>query len=182
MSAHVLNRDRCQLEAQLCGRLRDADGGRLATLKARALSEIPEGVLVPRGGGHLLPPGPLIRTLLGHGGPVEGALVLPDGRALSWSTEATLRLWDLEAGTGVPLEGHVGWVHGALVLPDGRALSWSWDGTLRLWDLEAGTGVPLEGHGAWVQGALVLPDGRALSWSLDATLRLWDLEAGPASR
>ena len=36
------------------------------------------------------------RPLQGHGGPVRGALLLPDGRrALSWSGDATLRLWDL---------------------------------------------------------------------------------------
>jgi WD40 repeat protein len=37
-------------------------------------------------------------VLAGHEGSVSGALLLPDGRrALSWSDDRTLRLWDLEA-------------------------------------------------------------------------------------
>ena len=36
------------------------------------------------------------RPLQGHDDPVIGALLLPDGRrALSWSEDRTLRLWDL---------------------------------------------------------------------------------------
>ena len=57
-------------------------------------------------------------------------------RALSWSDDWTLRLWDLESGEGRPLEGHRGIVRSALRLPNGRALSWSEDQTLRLWDLQ----------------------------------------------
>jgi len=79
------------------------------------------------------------------GGSIYGALLLPDGRrALSWSGDATLRLWDLESGEGRPLQGHGGSVNGALLLRDGRrALSWSDDETLRLWDLESDEGRPL---------------------------------------
>jgi WD40 repeat protein len=108
-------------------------------------------------------------------------LLLPDGRrALSWSNDRTLRLWDLE-GAAEPrvLAGHEDSVNGALLLPDGRrALSWSDDGTLRLWDLD-GAAEPrvLARHEDSVNGALLLPDGRrVLSWSGDRTLRLWDLE------
>jgi WD40 repeat protein len=94
------------------------------------------------------------------------ALLLPDGkRALSWSHDSALRLWDLETGrqVGAALTGHEDRVIGALLLPEGkRALSWSEDGTLRLWDLEAGKqlGEPLTGHQNWVIGALLLPDGK----------------------
>ena len=36
------------------------------------------------------------RSLQGHDRQVNGALLLPDGRrALSWSADRTLRLWDL---------------------------------------------------------------------------------------
>jgi len=73
---------------------------------------------------------------------VNGALLLPDGkRALSWSGDNTLRLWELETGNqlGEPFIGHQSAVDGALLLPTGkRVLSWSLDETLRLWDLETG--------------------------------------------
>ena len=77
-----------------------------------------------------------LATLEGHTDEVYGVLSLPDGRLLSWSTDRTLRLWDV--GSGAPLatlEGHTDSVEGALTLPDGRLLSWSFgDNTLRLWD------------------------------------------------
>jgi WD40 repeat protein len=89
-----------------------------------------------------------LAVLEGHTFRVDGALVMPDGRILSWSSRI-LRLWD---GTGkllAVLEGHTGSVGGALALPDGRILSWSgekdknWrdDNTLRIWDKN---GKPLE--------------------------------------
>jgi WD40 repeat protein len=38
------------------------------------------------------------QPLEGHSGWVNGALLLPDGRrALSWSPDNTLRLWDLDS-------------------------------------------------------------------------------------
>ena len=41
-------------------------------------------------------------------------LILPDGqRALSWSLDGTLRLWDLESGDVRALEGHGDTVDGA---------------------------------------------------------------------
>ncbi len=75
-------------------------------------------------------------------------MVLADGaRALSWSEDRTLRLWDLASGESRALEGHSDRVTGAVVLADGaRALSWSADGTLRLWDLASGESRALEGH------------------------------------
>jgi WD40 repeat protein len=135
MSAHVLNRDERQLAAQLLGRLAKEDGDRTARLLNTAYGEIPAGVLVPRGARHLLPPGPLLQTLEGHSSWVYGALLLAGGaRALSWSWDNTLRLWDLASGESRKPEGHSS---GAVLLAGGeRALSWSADNTLRLWDLD----------------------------------------------
>ena len=122
---------------------------------------------------------------LRHDGPVGGALLLPEGkRALSWSDDRTLRLWNLEKGqlVGAPLTGHENAVGGALLLEDGnRALSWSSDRTFRLWDLGMGqsVGAALTGHEDMVDGVLLLPDAKqALSWSWDRTLRLFDLKRG----
>jgi WD40 repeat protein len=122
--------------------------------------------------------------MTGHKDVIYGAQLLPDGkRALSWSGDDTLRLWNLAAGTpvGASLTGHDGPVTDALLLPSGnQALSWSYDRTLRLWDLDEGCklGQPLTGHDDRVNGVLLLRGGRqALSWSHDWTVRLWDLLA-----
>ena len=125
---------------------------------------------------------PLLQTLVGHVSTIKGALLLRDGRALSWSGDCTLRVWDLATGAGRSLIGHERGVEGALLLPDGGALSWSSDGTLRIWDLATGVGRTLTGHDGPVGGALLLPDGGALSWSKDGTLRLWDLSRGRGAR
>ena len=122
----------------------------------------------------------VLAVLEGHSSFVQRALVLPDGRLLSWSGDGTLRLWDGTSGAPLAvLEGHTDVVFGALVLPDGRLLSWSADRTLRLWDGTSGAPLAmLDGHTGGVDGAVVLPDGRPLSWSGDGTLRLWDGASG----
>lgn len=87
------------------------------------------------------PGGPLLQTFAGHTGGVLGAAVLDGGaRALSWSEDRTLRLWDLASGRSLQtLEGHTGTVEGAVVLGGGaRAVSWSEDWSLILWDLRTG--------------------------------------------
>jgi WD40 repeat protein len=184
-STHVLARAPSQLCDQLFGRLRPGMSPELDKLCDQLLRDPGRQKLRARFA-NLEPAGnPCLRTLAGHENSVLGALLLPDGkRALSWSFDKTLRLWDLEMGNqvGEPLTGHEWAVNGALLLPDGkRALSWSGDHTLRLWDLETGyqLGEPFIGHQSAVDGALLLPTGkRVLSWSLDETLRLWDLETG----
>jgi WD40 repeat protein len=125
--------------------------------------------------------GPCLAVLEGHTKSIEGALVLSDGRILSWSEDETLRIWDRESGRClVVLEGHSSaWIEGAQLLPDGRILSWAKDATLRIWDSHSGDCISvLRGHAAWVKGSLVLADGRILSWAKDATLRIWDSRSG----
>ena len=124
--------------------------------------------------------GTCLAVLEGHTGKIHGALVLVDGRLLSWSEDHTLRLWDGRNGTCLAvLEGHTGRIRGALVLVDGRLLSWSEDRTLRLWDGHSGVSLAvIEGDTRWVKGALVLGDDRLVYWSDDTALRLWDGRSG----
>ncbi|WP_431310817.1 WD40 repeat domain-containing protein, partial [Labrys miyagiensis] len=113
---------------------------------------------------------------------VNGALLQPDGqRALSWSADNTLRLWDLATGQQIgPAMVHDDAVLGVRLLDGQRALSWSADKTLRLWNLATGQQIgPAMTREDKILGALVLAhSGRALSWSADHMLRLWDLATG----
>jgi WD40 repeat protein len=109
--------------------------------------------------------------------------VTPDGqRAISGSSDGTLKVWDLAAGRlEGTLEGHGSGVWAVAVTPDGqRAISGSSDGTLKVWDLAAGQlKAILEGHVSGVLGVAVTPDGqRAISGSHDCTLKVWDLAGG----
>jgi len=114
-------------------------------------------------------------TLEGHQSGVHGALLLPDGSLLSWTT-SVLKVWDPTAGicwrTLEADEDDV--ITGSLLLPDGAVLSSHSSGTMRIWDLAAG--LPkrtLVGHKTYVECPQLLPDGDLLSWSWDGTLRVW---------
>ena len=86
-------------------------------------------------------------VLDGHTGPVVGATELPDGRILSWSKDATLRVWDQSNGDCLlRMVGHTGPVTYVGLLPDGLALGYAsqsaWNlrptGNPCLWDLNSG--------------------------------------------
>jgi WD40 repeat protein len=82
-----------------------------------------------------------LRTLAGHSTLVYGVAVTPDGRrAVSASSNNTLKVWDLESGRELrTLAGHSSSVYDVAVTPDGRrAVSASGDNTLKVWDLESG--------------------------------------------
>jgi WD40 repeat protein len=117
-------------------------------------------------------------------------------RALSASSDNTLKLWDITTGACLctleghskavnHLEGHSTLVNHMVVVPDGqRALSATGDRTLKLWDLTTGDCLrTFTGHSKRVESVALLPDGqRALSASDDKTLKLWDLETGECLR
>jgi WD40 repeat protein len=176
-----------QLSGQLLGRLKGTGGAEIRALLAGAERGPGQVWLRPRFASLALPGGLLRQILVGHSGPVDAVALTADGsRALSGSSDNTLRLWDLAAGkTLLTFEGHTKRVGAVAVLADGRrALSGSWDNTLRLWDLTTGETLSiLEGHIEPVVAVAVLPDGhRALSGSWDNTLRLWDLTTGATLR
>ena len=98
------------------------------------------------------------------------ATTVLDGRpiAVTSSDDATLRVWDLGAGTalGEPLTGHTAGVETVTTtVLGGRpvAVSGSWDQTVRVWDLATGNQMgPELMFPAQVQALAATPDGRLL--------------------
>ena len=166
LSIPALSRDWTHLPSQLIGRLREIDEPRIRALLEKASAGPGTAWLCPQTAS-LTAPGPLLQTFEGHTDAVTALAVLPDGRALSGSSDSTLRLWDLQTRRKPPARGPHGRGRSRLaVLPDGRALSGSQDGTLRLWDLQSGESRVLTGHTNGVTALAVLPDGGAPSPAL----------------
>jgi hypothetical protein len=133
----------------------------------------------------------LLKTMEGHTGLVTGVIVTPDGRrAVSASTDETMRVWDLQTGKCLRVlklpKDRSCIAESVSVTPDGRqAVSAGYnDRRLLVWDLETAACLRvLRGHTAEVLSVNVTPDGRrVVSGSYDSTLRVWDLETGECLR
>ncbi|MEM7743175.1 MAG: c-type cytochrome [Pseudomonadota bacterium] len=118
--------------------------------------------------------------LEGHGGPIKGVAVSPDGsQALTASFDYSIGLWDVETGTRQAwLEGHRAAVNAVAFTGDGKVLSAGDDFELILWDLSTGTPVRrFEGHKGKILDIDLSPDGRwAATAGWDGWIGLWDLE------
>ncbi|MBK8906197.1 MAG: hypothetical protein IPM53_33775 [Anaerolineaceae bacterium] len=129
----------------------------------------------------------LEQTVTGHEKEVLAVAITPNGqRALSASTDHTLKLWNLRSGqVEKTLTGHEEGVLAVAITPDGqRAISASGDNTLKLWNLQSGQAEKtLTGHEEGVSAVAITPDGqRALSASFDHTLKLWNLRSGQVEK
>lgn len=121
--------------------------------------------------------------LEGHGGPVKGVAVSPDGgRALTASFDYSAGYWDLATGKLVRwLDGHEAAVNAVAFLPDGeRAVSGGDDFDVVLWDLGTGEALRrMEGHRGKVFAVTISPDGRLVASSgWDRRVGLWPLAGG----
>lgn len=123
-------------------------------------------------------------TLKGHGGPIMGLAVDPDGRVASASFDNSVGLWT-EEGTPKWLEGHDAAVTAIVIGPEGQILSGGDDFAVLSWD-----GVPQEDsapqeigrHKGKVTALAIDPDGDFVaSGSWDGDIRLWSLPGGEAS-
>ena len=72
--------------------------------------------------------------IAGHKGTVQCVAQLADGRIVTGSTDASLRVWDSESGDcTLELTGHTNGVFCVAQLADGRIVSGSTDKSLRVW-------------------------------------------------
>ena len=122
------------------------------------------------------------RTFNGHGGPIRGIAVSPDGsHALTASFDNSVGLWAIDDLDAEPiwLEGHEAAANIPAFLPDGDlALSGGDDFDLILWSLtDAEPLARLEGHKGKILDLSISPDGtRAASAGWDGFVGLWNLE------
>ena len=184
LSAASLTRDTSQLAGQLKGRLWGLERPRVAALVAGIEQQVRRTWLSPQTR-TLTPPGGA--PIVGHAGSVPALAVSPDGtRAVSGSSDCTVRLWDLLTYAELScLEGDASPVSALALTHDGtRVLSAHRDHTLRLRDVATGAELRcLRAHRRKIVALAMMPDGtRAVSASADRTLRLWNLTTGDELR
>lgn len=121
-------------------------------------------------------------TYSGHGGPIMGVAVSPDGkRLLTASFDNSVGLWGLEDGSGpVWLEGHEAAVNCVLFLPDGRVASGGDDFQILIRDPDSAKPMwRLKGHRGKIMALAASSDGaRLASASWDGSVLLWNLVTG----
>ena len=129
--------------------------------------------------------GTVLQRYEGHTDWVRGFTHLPSGHLLSWSDDATLRLWDFQSGECLTvLEGHEGPIRGGLILEGNRWISWSEDATLRIWDLKTlECLLTLTEHDSQIDTVRLLDDGRIVASNYEdidvsCVVNIWDGETG----
>ncbi|NJM64017.1 MAG: hypothetical protein HC849_33975, partial [Oscillatoriales cyanobacterium RU_3_3] len=171
LSAHILAKDKTQLAAQLIARLMCFQTPEIKALIAQAQHQKTRW-LRPLTPSFTPPGGKLLRTLTGHTDWVQAVAITPDGkRAISASSDHTLKVWQLETGEEIcTLKGHLTYVNAVAVTPDGtKVISGSWDNTIKIWNLATGTEIfTFAGDTFAVEAVTVTPDGkRVISGSWD---------------
>jgi WD40 repeat protein len=112
----------------------------------------------------------------GHTSDVSGCLLLPDDRILTWSRDATLRVWNLTGEGRVRERADRGGQIDRTLIRDGRWLvALASDRSRRIWDIASGAYVTaLNAVSELVAEGAELRDGRVLSWGTGTSIRIWD--------
>ena len=123
-----------------------------------------------------------VKMFTGHSSWVRDVKISLDGKkALSGSSDGTMRVWDLESGEYLKVKTDKGLgneIDCVSCTPDFKlAIAGGWNSILYLWNLESEEClIKLKGHTDWITCSSITPDGKkAVSGSRDRTLRLWDL-------
>ena len=130
-----------------------------------------------------------LKAFRGHGGSVQAAAILPDGKAvLSASHDGMVRQWSIEnyeelrTLQGRVLAGHHDAILGAAYSNDQKlVVTASRDRTARTWDVQTGKPEQAfeEGHAYLASRAIFFPDARRLlTAAVDNTTRIWDVSTG----
>lgn len=125
-----------------------------------------------------------VSILRGHRGMVTAAKVTSDGRyALSSSTDATIRIWDIRQKSAVispklTLAKHNNWATCLAITDDNRfVVSGSTDKTIRIWEIETGKHVRSINTGDPVGVVMVSPDNQYIvSATPDGKVFVWEFE------
>jgi cytochrome c len=119
-------------------------------------------------------------TLSGHGGPVKGIAVGPEGEVATASFDNAVGFWaqpDQAPGNPVWLDAHEAAVNAVAFIDSGRLVSAGDDFAVYLWDLTTGTSRKLGQHQGKVMALRVAPDGHSIaSASWDGSIGIWPLE------
>ena len=122
---------------------------------------------------------PVLR--LDHASPIVGVVFSPDGATLVWSTETTLRVWNVaQRRDRYQVRAPTSAVQSVALSPDGSTLAiGDWSGGIHLWDIAARRTLraqPLSGHEGDVTALAFTRSGdRLLSSGADG-VRVWDVE------
>src|SRR5690349_20554585 len=132
-------------------------------------------------------------TLMGHTGRVHSVAFSPDGQLLaSQADDATIRLWDVPAGTlrsSLQLGGRSGQCGAGMAFAPNGTLCTTTAGTVQLWRVADGMLLrTLDGAGAGITSVACAPTGQLLAggvgWasSDEPPIRLWDSTDGMMQR
>lgn len=120
-----------------------------------------------------------IMSLKGHTQEVAFAILLPDGRLVTGSSDTSIRIWDLKEGVCEKiLTGHTKFISDLVLLSKNTFVSVSQDGTLRIWNADTGVCdniLSIEG-GYPMTHVRVVPGGnRLISADKNGSIIIWTL-------